>query len=78
MDASMNSFQRTMRRLPSPPRCKLCQAPFNGLYAPLLRLIGFCRWALNQQICRPSMSWLPSIVAKDSRPVSGFTPELPT
>ena len=51
-DASLNSFQRTMRRLPSPPRCKLCQAPFNGPYAPLLRLIGFRRWALNQQICR--------------------------
>lgn len=27
-------------------------APFTGPYAPFLRLLGFKRWALNQQICR--------------------------
>lgn len=41
-----------MRRIPAPPRCKLCQAPFSGPYAPFLRVLGFRRWALNQQICR--------------------------
>lgn len=51
-DSGLNSFQRTLRRLPSPPRCKLCMAPFNGPYAPFLRLLGFRRWALNQQICK--------------------------
>lgn len=51
-DGSLDWFQRTMRRLPSPPRCKLCMAPFSGPYAPVLRLLGFRRWALNQQICR--------------------------
>jgi adenylate cyclase len=51
-DAHLPAVQRTLRRLPSPPRCKLCQAPFSGPFAPLLRLLGFRRWALNQQICR--------------------------
>lgn len=51
-DSGLNSFQRALRKLPSPPRCKLCQAPFSGPYAPFLRLIGFRRWALNQQICK--------------------------
>lgn len=51
-ERSLDMLQRTLRRLPSPPRCKLCQAPFSGPFAPLLRLIGFRRWALNQQICR--------------------------
>lgn len=51
-DAHLPGIQRTFRKLPSPPRCKLCQAPFSGPYAPFLRLLGFKRWALNQQICR--------------------------
>lgn len=51
-DSGLNSFQRALRKLPAPPRCKLCQAPFNGPFAPILRVLGFRRWALNQQICR--------------------------
>jgi len=27
-------------------------APFTGPYAPFLRVLGFKRWALNQQMCR--------------------------
>jgi adenylate cyclase len=44
--------QRLFRALPSPPRCKLCHAPFEGPFAPILGAIGFRRWALNQQICK--------------------------
>jgi adenylate cyclase len=51
-DSGLNGFQRALRRVPAPPRCKLCQAPFSGPYAPVFRLLGFRRWALNQQICR--------------------------
>jgi adenylate cyclase len=51
-DAHLPLIQRTFRKLPSPPRCKLCEAPFSGPYAPILRLVGFRRWALNQQMCR--------------------------
>lgn len=51
-DSSLTVIQRTFGRLPSPPRCKLCFAPFTGPFAPLLKIIGFRRWALNQQMCR--------------------------
>lgn len=44
--------QRLFKALPSPPRCKLCHAPFEGPYAPVLRVIGFRRWDLNAQLCR--------------------------
>ena len=43
---------RVFRRIPAAPRCKLCQAPFEGPYALLFRLAGFRRWELNQQMCR--------------------------
>jgi len=43
---------RLFRRVPRSPRCKLCQAPFNGPLAPLFRLVGFRRWKLNEQLCR--------------------------
>jgi len=51
-DANLPVIQRAFRKLPSPPRCKLCAAPFSGPFAPVLRVLGFRRWALNQQICR--------------------------
>lgn len=51
-DSHLSVLQRTLSKLPSPPRCKLCMAPFTGPYAPFLRVLGFKRWALNQQMCR--------------------------
>lgn len=51
-EGGLELFQRVMRKIPTAPRCKLCQAPFAGPVAPLLRLAGFRRWSLNQQICR--------------------------
>jgi adenylate cyclase len=51
-DPQLDFVQRAFSKLPSPPRCKLCMAPFTGPFAPLLRLVGFRRWALNQQLCR--------------------------
>jgi len=51
-DRGLAFYERAFRRLPSPPRCKLCQAPFSGPLSPLFRLAGFRRWGLNQQICK--------------------------
>lgn len=45
-------YSRFFRKIPTAPRCKLCQAPFGGPYAPLFRALGFRRWELNQQMCR--------------------------
>lgn len=51
-DKSLGRINRLFRSIPSAPRCKLCMAPFAGPVAPLFRLVGFRRWALNQQLCR--------------------------
>ncbi|HSJ28189.1 MAG TPA: adenylate/guanylate cyclase domain-containing protein [Acidimicrobiia bacterium] len=51
-DKALKTMVRVLRSLPSAPRCKLCMAPFEGPVAPLLKVIGFRRWPLNQQMCR--------------------------
>ena len=47
-------FDRTRRLLehvPSPPRCKLCSAPFAGPGGAVLRHFGYRRFAGNPQLC---------------------------
>ncbi|HEY6060629.1 MAG TPA: adenylate/guanylate cyclase domain-containing protein, partial [Gemmatimonadales bacterium] len=39
-DAAEGRVRRILRRIPSEPRCKLCAAPFGGVGAPLMRMIG--------------------------------------
>ena len=50
-DKGLATMSRFFRSIPAAPRCKLCMAPFAGPVAPLFRLVGFRRWALNQQLC---------------------------
>jgi adenylate cyclase len=51
MGEFMPGLSKYFRRLPGPPRCKACQAPFRGPFAPLLRLGGFRPWQLNRRLC---------------------------
>lgn len=51
-DKGLGTLSRVFRSIPTAPRCKLCHAPFEGPVAPLFKLLGFRRWALNQQLCR--------------------------
>jgi len=46
-------FRRRMllKFLPSPPRCKICAAPFRGAGGPLMRLIGKEPWDKNPKYC---------------------------
>src|SRR4029079_10857086 len=47
-------FDRTRRWLggiPSPPRCKLCSAPFDGPGGTVLRHFGYSRFAGNPALC---------------------------
>ncbi len=46
------------RHLPSPPRCKLCNAPFSGPFTPLMRAIGKRPWNRNPQLCQFCATWL--------------------
>jgi adenylate cyclase len=48
---------RVMRRLfgtlPANPRCKMCNAPFKGAGAPVMRLIGRRQSSKNPRYCEP-------------------------
>jgi adenylate cyclase len=52
-------FGRSLfRYLPSPPRCKLCLAPFAGMGRPLMVLIGKTPWERNPRMCRFCAAWM--------------------
>jgi adenylate cyclase len=38
--------------LPSPPRCKLCNAPFRGPGGAMMRAIGYGQSPLNRRLCK--------------------------
>jgi adenylate cyclase len=47
----LERFKRGFRRIPSAPRCKLCQAPFRGIGGAVLRLTPWRRWQSNSTLC---------------------------
>jgi adenylate cyclase len=44
-------YRRTFALIPSPWRCKFCNAPFRGPYAGALKWIGYTPSAKNPNIC---------------------------
>jgi adenylate cyclase len=50
-DPDLARFQRLFRRIPSAPRCKLCNAPFSRPGSLVLGPLGFRRWAANGSMC---------------------------
>ena len=61
---------RLFRSLPRAPRCKLCHVPFEGPFSPFMRLIGYRRWALNQQLCKVCLAGLAKQKGGAEVPVS--------
>jgi len=55
--AEMLRLRRTFRHIPSPPRCKLCHAPFSGVGGFILRPV-FGPWERNAQLCKSCMKHL--------------------
>jgi adenylate cyclase len=53
----MLALRRRFAHLPSPPRCKLCHAPFHGIPGALLRP-WFGPWERNPQLCKNCMKAL--------------------
>lgn len=49
--SELTRMRGLLRRLPSPPHCKLCAAPFAGPGGALLRPFGFARSTVNPQLC---------------------------
>ena len=47
----LGGIRKTMMRIPSSPRCKLCAAPFEGLGGAVLRHIGYARFGGNPSLC---------------------------
>ena len=45
------ALRRRFRRIPSPPRCKMCLAPFKGVGGLVLRP-WFGPWEKNPQLCK--------------------------
>lgn len=39
-DSTERKFRRIFKHIPDGPRCKLCAAPFSGVGAPLMRMLG--------------------------------------
>jgi adenylate cyclase len=48
---AMHALRRSFRHMPSPPRCKLCYAPFHGAGGFVLRP-WFGPWERNPQLCK--------------------------
>jgi adenylate cyclase len=57
-DPLLRLGRSVFRHLPSPPRCKLCLAPFAGIGRPLMALIGKVPWERNPRVCRFCAAWL--------------------
>ena len=53
----MLTLRRTFGRLPSPPRCKMCHAPFRGVGGFVLRP-WFGPWERNAQLCKSCLGSL--------------------
>lgn len=49
--AGLGGIRKTMLRVPSSPRCKLCAAPFEGIGGAVLRHFGYARFAANPSLC---------------------------
>jgi adenylate cyclase len=47
----LQRMRRMWGALPSPPRCKLCNAPFSGAGSVLMRMIGYGPSPLNRRLC---------------------------
>ena len=48
----LNGMRRMWGALPSPPRCKLCNAPFKGPGGVLMRAIAYGPSPLNRRLCK--------------------------
>lgn len=51
-------FRRVLGRIPRPPRCKTCQAPFEGPLTPILRFVGKRPFEKNPRYCTGCYHWL--------------------
>jgi adenylate cyclase len=51
-DSGLQRIRLILGALPSPPRCKLCNAPFRGPGGILMRAVGRGQSPLNRRLCK--------------------------
>lgn len=56
--ASERATRRVFRHIPSAPRCRMCAAPFQGLGAPVMRLMGKRQSGANPNMCNSCYTFL--------------------
>jgi adenylate cyclase len=57
-DSRDRKLRGIYRRIPSEPRCQLCAAPFSGVGAPLMRLIGKRPSRQTPKMCRSCFDFM--------------------
>jgi adenylate cyclase len=57
-DSNERSRRRMFAHIPSGPRCRLCAAPFSGIGAPVMRMIGKRRSDKNPTMCMTCFTFL--------------------
>lgn len=57
-DAAERKVRAVFRAIPSSPRCKLCAAPFGGIGAPIMRLIGKRPSDKDPQVCNSCFAFI--------------------
>lgn len=57
-DSKERAARRIFKRIPHTPRCRLCAAPFGGIGAPLMRLIGKRQSELNPNWCNSCSTFM--------------------
>lgn len=57
-DTKERRLRNVFKRIPSSPRCKLCAAPFTGLGAPVMRMIGKRPAIQNPHVCSACFTFL--------------------
>ena len=60
-DARYRRTRALLRHVPSGPRCKMCAAPFHGLGARVMRLVGHAPWDKNSKYCRTCFGLLTDL-----------------
>ena len=50
--------RQVFKRIPSDPRCKICAAPFKGIGAPVMRLIGKSQSVANPKMCNSCFTFI--------------------
>ncbi|TAK14570.1 MAG: adenylate/guanylate cyclase domain-containing protein [Anaerolineae bacterium] len=58
----IRNFRHVWRMLPDGPRCKFCNAPYHGIGAPLMRLMGKGPSRLSPQLCRQCYDYASAVI----------------